>query len=77
GDFAIARRTDKYAVFQCCRGAGEVVIAYTSLLHADTSPLGLADEHIETEKMLADSGIVYTLLRNGWYSENYLASAPA
>ena len=40
-------------------------------------PLGLADEHIETEKMLADSGIVYTLLRNGWYSENYLASAPA
>lgn len=50
---------------------------YTSLLHADTSPLGLADEHIETEKMLADSGIVYTLLRNGWYSENYLASAPA
>lgn len=52
-------------------------IAYTSLLHADTSPLGLADEHIETEKMLADSGIVYTLLRNGWYSENYLASAPA
>ncbi len=50
-------------------------IAYTSLLHADTSPLGLADEHIETEKMLADSGIVYTLLRNGWYSENYLASA--
>lgn len=26
--------------------------------------------------MLADSGIVYTLLRNGWYSENYLASAP-
>ncbi|XNM61615.1 hypothetical protein ACLK1T_08910 [Escherichia coli] len=38
-------------------------IAYTSLLHADKSPLGLADEHIETEKMLADSGIVYTLLR--------------
>ncbi len=27
--------------------------------------------------MLADSSIVYTLLRNGWYSENYLASAPA
>lgn len=52
-------------------------IAYTSLLHADSSPLGLADEHIETEKMLADSGIVYTLLRNGWYTENYLASAPA
>ena len=57
--------------------AGVKFIAYTSLLHADTSPLGLADEHIETEKMLADSGIAYTLLRNGWYTENYLASAPA
>ncbi|WP_101744262.1 SDR family oxidoreductase [Citrobacter koseri] len=52
-------------------------IAYTSLLHADRSPLGLHVEHVETEKMLADSGIPYALLRNGWYTENYLASAPA
>ncbi|HGB0234396.1 TPA: NAD(P)H:quinone oxidoreductase [Shigella flexneri] len=60
-------------VINAAKAAGVKFIAYTSLLHADTSPL----EHIETEKMLADSGIVYTLLRNGWYSENYLASAPA
>ena len=65
-------------VINAAKAAGVKFIAYTSLLHADTSPLGLADEHIETEKMLADSGIVYTLLRNGWYSENYLdLSAPA
>ncbi|EPE0323897.1 NAD(P)H:quinone oxidoreductase [Escherichia coli] len=64
-------------VINAAKAAGVKFIAYTSLLHADTSPLGLADEHIETEKMLADSGIVYTLLRNGWYSENYLASALA
>lgn len=64
-------------VINAAKTAGVKFIAYTSLLHADTSPLGLADEHIETEKMLADSGIVYTLLRNGWYSENYLAIAPA
>ncbi|EEY9362882.1 SDR family oxidoreductase [Escherichia coli] len=64
-------------VINAAKAAGVKFIAYTSLLHADTSPLGLADEHIETEKMLADSGIVYTLLRNGWYSENYLASAQA
>ncbi|EEL1350432.1 NmrA family NAD(P)-binding protein, partial [Salmonella enterica] len=31
----------------------------------------------ETEKMLAESGIPHTLLRNGWYTENYLASVPA
>ncbi|HBE4670520.1 TPA: NAD(P)H:quinone oxidoreductase [Escherichia coli] len=64
-------------VINAAKTAGVKFIAYTSLLHADKSPLGLADEHIETEKMLADSGIVYTLLRNGWYTENYLASAQA
>ena len=64
-------------VINAAKAAGVKFIAYTSLLHADTSPLGLAAEHIETEKMLADSGIAYTLLRNGWYTENYLASAPA
>ncbi|EET1434065.1 TPA: NAD(P)H:quinone oxidoreductase [Escherichia coli] len=64
-------------VINAAKAADVKFIAYTSLLHADSSPLGLADEHIETEKMLADSGIVYTLLRNGWYTENYLASSPA
>ncbi len=64
-------------VINAAKAAGVKFIAYTSLLHANTSPLGLADEHVETEKMLADSGIAYTLLRNGWYTENYLASAPA
>ena len=63
-------------VINAAKAAGVKFIAYTSLLHADTSPLGLADEHIATEKMLADSGIAYALLRNGWYTENYLASAP-
>lgn len=63
-------------VINAAKSAGVKFIAYTSLLHADTSPLGLADEHIATEQMLADSGIAYALLRNGWYTENYLASAP-
>ena len=64
-------------VINAAKTAGVKFIAYTSLLHADKSPLGLADEHIETEKMLADSGIVYTLLRNGWYTENELAGDSA
>lgn len=63
-------------IINAAKAAGVKFIAYTSLLHADTSPLGLADEHVATEKMLADSGIPYALLRNGWYTENYLASAP-
>ena len=64
-------------VINAAQAAQVKFIAYTSLLHADTSPLGLADEHVATEKMLAESGIAYALLRNGWYTENYLASAPA
>ena len=63
-------------VINAAKAAGVGFIAYTSVLHADTSPLGLAAEHIETENMLAASGIPYALLRNGWDSENYLASAP-
>ncbi|MBC6501721.1 SDR family oxidoreductase [Citrobacter freundii] len=64
-------------VINAAKAAHVKFIAYTSLLHADTSPLGLADEHVATEKMLAESSIAYALLRNGWYTENYLASAPA
>lgn len=64
-------------IINAAKAAGVKFIAYTSLLHADTTPLGLADEHVKTEKMLADSGIPHALLRNGWYTENYLASAPA
>lgn len=63
-------------VINAAKTAGVKFIAYTSLLHADTSPLGLHVEHVATEQALADAGIPYALLRNGWYTENYLASAP-
>ena len=52
-------------------------IVYTSLLHADESTLSLAPEHLETEKMIKESGLDYTILRNGWYTENYTASIPS
>ncbi|MCT4703059.1 SDR family oxidoreductase [Enterobacteriaceae bacterium H20N1] len=63
-------------VIEAAKAAGVKLIAYTSLLHADSSPLGLAGEHVATEKMLKDSGIPFVLLRNGWYTENYIASVP-
>lgn len=74
----VGQRTAQHRnVINAARAAGVKFIAYTSLLHADKSPLGLHVEHVETEKLLAESGIPFALLRNGWYSENYLASAPA
>jgi NAD(P)H dehydrogenase (quinone) len=73
----VGQRTVQHRnIINAAKAAGVKFIAYTSLLHADKSPLGLHVEHVETEKMLAESGIAYTLLRNGWYTENYLASAP-
>lgn len=64
-------------VIEAARQAGVKRIVYTSLLHADTSPLSLAAEHIDTEQMLKASGIPTTVLRNGWYTENYTGSAKA
>ncbi|EPK3139674.1 MULTISPECIES: SDR family oxidoreductase [Enterobacter] len=70
------RATQHQNVINAAKAAGVTFIAYTSLLHADNSPLGLHVEHVATEKALATSSIPYALLRNGWYTENYLASAP-
>lgn len=64
------------AVIEAAKAAGVGEIVYTSLLHADRSPLSLAAEHVETEAALAESGIPHTILRNGWYAENYTGSIP-
>ena len=58
------------------KAAGVGFIAYTSILNAAASPMALAEEHKATEAALAEAGIPHTLLRNGWYSENLLASLP-
>lgn len=65
------------AVIDAARAASVALIAYTSILHADTSPLALAVEHRATEAALRISGVPHVLLRNGWYVENYTASVPA
>lgn len=73
----VGQRTAQHcAVIAAAKRAGVGLIAYTSILHADRSPLPLAAEHKETEAMLRSSGIPHVLLRNGWYTENYLASVP-
>ncbi len=71
------RATQHRNVIDAAQKAGVTMLAYTSLLHADTSPLGLADEHRQTEAELKATGLNWVLLRNGWYTENYLAGLPA
>lgn len=74
----VGQRAAQHAnVIAAARDAGVALLVYTSILHADSSPLPLAEEHKATEQALAASGLPYTLLRNGWYTENYAASVPA
>jgi len=51
--------------------AGVSRLVYTSALGADLGKLILADEHLATEQAIVGSGLPYTILRNGWYTENY------
>ncbi|MBA1245481.1 SDR family oxidoreductase [Pseudomonas japonica] len=71
------RATQHRTVIDAAKAAGVSLLAYTSVLHADISTLGLAADHRDTEEALKASGVPHVLLRNGWYSENYLASVPA
>jgi NAD(P)H dehydrogenase (quinone) len=52
-------------------------IAYTSLLNADKSKISLATEHLATEKAIRSSGLPFSILRNGWYFENYFTNIAA
>ncbi|PPE74310.1 NAD(P)-dependent oxidoreductase [Solimonas fluminis] len=68
----IGRRLPQHRnVIDAAKAAGVKLLAYTSILHADSSPMALAAEHRATEEVLRASGLPVVLLRNGWYTENY------
>jgi NAD(P)H dehydrogenase (quinone) len=70
------RKLQHRNVINAAKQAGIGLIAYTSILHADTSPLFLAEEHRDTEAALAEAGVPFVLLRNGWYTEVYTWRLP-
>jgi NAD(P)H dehydrogenase (quinone) len=73
----VGRRVPQHrAVIDAAKATGVGLLAYTSILRADTSPLPLATEHKETESLIRASGVPAVFLRNGWYTENYLAALP-
>ena len=74
----IGRRAEQHLrVIEAARRQQVSLLVYTSLLHADRSPLSLAGEHRQTEDFLRASGLPFIILRNGWYTENYTVSIPA
>ena len=71
----LGKRVEQHSnVIEAAKKAGVKSIVYTSLLRADSSSLSLAGEHIATEQAIKASGLNYTILRNGWYTENYTGS---
>src|SRR6185369_5100747 len=67
----VGKRVQQHkAVIDAAERAGVKLLAYTSILKADASPLLLAAEHRGTEEVLQASKLPFIVLRNGWYSEN-------
>ncbi|MBD0675264.1 SDR family oxidoreductase [Streptomyces sp. CBMA156] len=70
----VGRRIPQHrAVVDAAKAAGVALLAYTSAPGAAT--FRLADEHKATEELILASGLPYSFLRNGWYTENYLGDA--
>lgn len=74
----VGKRTGQHRnVIEAAARAQVKLLAYTSILHADSNPMELAREHVETEALLEEASVPFVLLRNGWYLENYTGNLPA
>ncbi|WP_406081952.1 SDR family oxidoreductase [Streptomyces zaomyceticus] len=71
----VGRRVAQHAaVIDAAKAAGVAQLAYTGVLGGDEADFDLAAEHKATERLIRESGLPYTFLRNGWYTENYTAN---
>lgn len=71
----VGRRVPQHtALAAAAKAAGVAQLAYTGILGGPDADFGLAAEHKVTERLILDSGLPYTFLRNGWYHENYTAN---
>ncbi|WP_109035784.1 SDR family oxidoreductase [Streptomyces rubrogriseus] len=68
-EFDKGRVRQHTVVIEAAKKAGVALLAYTSA--PSSLKAALADDHRATEEVLVGSGVPYTLLRNGWYHENY------
>ena len=76
GSEAGQRIAQHIAVVNAAKDAGVARIAYTGVLGGPAADFTLAAEHKATEEAVLGSGLTYTFLRNGWYTENYTAQIP-
>ncbi|GIG85801.1 NAD(P)H-binding protein [Plantactinospora endophytica] len=68
----VGRRVPQHAaVVEAARIAGVAQLGYVSVFGGPKADFQLAADHRETERLVLDSGLPHTLLRNNWYSEMY------
>ncbi|MFE4634133.1 SDR family oxidoreductase [Streptomyces sp. NPDC056773] len=68
----VGRRVPQHsAVIDAAKAAGVAQFAYTGILGGPDADFALAAEHRATEELILASGLPYTFLRNGWYTENH------
>ena len=70
GDAVVQHRT----AIDAARDAGATRIVYTShMAVSDTSAFAPMRDHFETERLLRESGVAWTALRNGFYGASGIA----
>jgi NAD(P)H dehydrogenase (quinone) len=64
------------AAIDAAKRTGVKRIVYTSMPSPERSPITFASDHGQTEEAIKASGLDYVILRNAWYTDNYLESLP-
>jgi NAD(P)H dehydrogenase (quinone) len=77
GAFSPDRTRQHVDAIAAAKRAGTGHLLYVGALRAAESASPLANSHAPTEVAVRDSGLPYTFLRNGWYTENYGREVPA
>jgi NAD(P)H dehydrogenase (quinone) len=77
GAFSPDRTRQHADAISAAKRAGTGHLIYVGALRAAESASPLANSHAPTEVSVRESGLPFTLLRNGWYTENYGREVPA
>ncbi|WP_433825824.1 SDR family oxidoreductase [Actinoplanes sp. CA-015351] len=70
------RQAQHEAVISAAKNADVALLAYTSILGGPNTQFVIAADHHTTEQAIKSSGLPFSFLRNGWYTENYTAQLP-
>ena len=71
------RKRQHRSALSAAVAAGVTHVAYTSMPDPqDSAAIPFASDHAAMEEAILDSGLDYTILRNGWYQENLLGYLP-